>query len=184
MSTIKTNAIQTTAGKPILNSTGSILQVVSARYSDFFSTASTSFTDITGLSLNITPSSTSSKIFLQLSLGRATTNLNNLDYICILRILANGSSSLNINGTAAGSRQTGCMNVNGLAYNADHSPGGWTCSALESPGTISTITYKAQVVCQSATYPFIMNGSPNNTDSANPWNYRAASSLTAWEISG
>jgi hypothetical protein len=41
MSTIKTNAIQTVAGKPILNSTGSILQVVQTVKTDTFSTTST-----------------------------------------------------------------------------------------------------------------------------------------------
>jgi hypothetical protein len=182
MSIIKTNAIQTIAGKPILNSTGSILQVVSARNGDYYSTSSTSFVDITGLSLNITPSSTNSKIFLQLSLGRATTAFNTLDICSVLRVLANGSDAININGNLDGSRIRGCMNVNGLAYNADHSIGGWTCSALESPGTISQITYKVQVACQA--YSFIMNGTANNTNGAQVYWYRTQSSLTAWEVSG
>jgi len=183
LSTVGTKVLNS-SGSPILQQTGSILQVVTARNGDYYSTTSTSFTDITGLSLNITPTSSTSKIFLQLSLGRATTNLNNLDYICVLRILANGSDAININGNSSGSRIRGCMNVQGLAFNADHSPGGWSCSALESPGTTSTITYKAQVVCQGSSYAFIMNGTPNNSDTGATYHYRAQSSLTAWEIAG
>ena len=60
MSTIKTNAIQTVAGKPILNSTGSIIQTVYVR-SDAFTTyaAATSGdgTTISPLGLTITPTS-------------------------------------------------------------------------------------------------------------------------------
>jgi len=41
-----------------------VLQVVSATKTDTFSTSSTSFVDVTGLTANITPSSTSSKIMV------------------------------------------------------------------------------------------------------------------------
>ena len=58
---LKTDTIQTNAGKPILNSSGSILQVVSNFITSDFNTASTSFVS-TGLAQAITPSSTSSKI--------------------------------------------------------------------------------------------------------------------------
>ena len=65
MSTIKTNAIQTVAGKPILNSTGSIIQTVYVR-SDAFTTyaAATSGdgTTISPLGLTITPTSSNSRI--------------------------------------------------------------------------------------------------------------------------
>jgi hypothetical protein len=67
MSTLKTNAIQTVAGKPILNSTGSILQVVNANTNgqtgEISTTSSTYVT--TGLSVTITPISASSKLFVQ-----------------------------------------------------------------------------------------------------------------------
>ena len=64
MSLIKTNAIQTLAGKPILNSTGSILQLKSVTKTDATSTSSQTFGDVSGLSISITPSSTSSKILV------------------------------------------------------------------------------------------------------------------------
>jgi hypothetical protein len=65
MSTIKTNAITTVAGKPILNSTGSILQVVQTVKSDTFSNSTKgSYVAVTGLSATITPTSTTSKILV------------------------------------------------------------------------------------------------------------------------
>ena len=73
MSTLKTNAIQTIAGKPILNSTGSILQVVqvvpSATSVATSGTGSNAFNMTTANSVlvfsgSITPSSTSNKVLI------------------------------------------------------------------------------------------------------------------------
>ena len=92
------------------------------------------------------------------------------------------NSALNINGDSDGSRPKIAMNTQGTAFNADHSQGGFTVSSLESPGTTSTITYKAQVLCQAAANPFIMNGVPNNGNTGNIYHSRGSSSITAWEI--
>ena len=69
MSTIKVDTIQTRAGAVPkasdlgLNVTGNVLQVVQGSYSTEFDTSSTSFVDL-GLNASITPSSTSSKIWI------------------------------------------------------------------------------------------------------------------------
>ena len=174
--------ILNSSGRQILGQSGSILQVQSARTGQYFTSSSTGWTDITGLSVNITPTSTSSKIYLMLSFGRATTQAYNLDMCCGIRVLANGADTLNINGDSDGSRPKIAMNTQGTAFNADHSQGGFTVSSLESPGTTSTITYKAQVLCQAAANPFIMNGVPNNGNTGNIYHSRGSSSITAWEI--
>ena len=44
--------------------TGSVVQTVSATKTDHFETTNTSFTDITGMSVSITPSSSSNKILV------------------------------------------------------------------------------------------------------------------------
>jgi hypothetical protein len=69
MSTLKTNVIQTTAGKPILNSTGSVLQIVNANTNNIsgeITTTSATYVS-SGLSITITPVSASSKLFVQWS---------------------------------------------------------------------------------------------------------------------
>jgi hypothetical protein len=48
---------------------GAVLQVKQTLKTNAFNTASTSFVDVTGLSVNITPSSTSSNILIKVSLG-------------------------------------------------------------------------------------------------------------------
>jgi hypothetical protein len=68
MSTLRVNQIQTDTGKPILNSTGSILQVVNANSvgtSLEVSTSSGSY-ETTGYSVSITPISATSKLYVEL----------------------------------------------------------------------------------------------------------------------
>ena len=72
------NASAAIASSKISGSLGKILQVVSATKTDHFSTTSSSLTEITGLNVTITPSETTSKIYLviDISVGGETS------YIC------------------------------------------------------------------------------------------------------
>ena len=66
MSTIKTNAIQTVASKPLLNSTGSIIQVQYTASSTRTTVDSTSFVEpSSSYRVSITPTSTSNYIILR-----------------------------------------------------------------------------------------------------------------------
>jgi hypothetical protein len=71
MSTIKTNAIQTVAGKPILNSTGSILQIT-----EYHSTSPVTInsTAIKCHEHTITTTSTNSNILVMVNVGRSSNN--------------------------------------------------------------------------------------------------------------
>lgn len=161
---------------------GTVLQVVNGRNGDYFSTNSTSWTDITNMSVTLTPKFATSKFVITIAFGRCTTSAANLDYTAAIRVLRNGSDDVAINGDTAGSRPRSAFNVNGWAYNADHSPGGLGASGYDSPGTTSALTYKVQVICQNASYPFSMNGAVNNANAANTYHARSQSSITVWEI--
>jgi hypothetical protein len=69
MSTVKCNAIQTTANKTILASTGSILKVSSNKLSSNLTTTSTSFV-ASGLITTMTPLNSSSNFYVTLFGGR------------------------------------------------------------------------------------------------------------------
>ncbi len=131
MSLIKTDAIQTLAGKPIVNSTGSVLQVVQATTTTQYSSTSTSFVD-SGLSVTITPKSSSSKILVTADFG----------------VAASTSSAGTIFNLLRGSTQ---LFYRGICYS---SAGGIYSNAaffhLDSPATTSATTYKIQYVTQDA----------------------------------
>jgi hypothetical protein len=77
MSTLRTNAIQTTAGKPILNSTGGILQVVTGTSTTDVITTSNTFV-ASSLFADITPSSSTSRILIMLHSWTRTPGVANI----------------------------------------------------------------------------------------------------------
>jgi len=143
--------------------TGSVLQVVSATKTDTFSTTSTSFVDVTGLSVSITPSSSSSKILVMLTCGSIGNVLNTTK----LNIVRN---STNIAQPASGT----------ISSTINHFPGGSTnsigdcASFLDSPATTSATTYKIQFAVDGSTG--YLNRHTGNTD------YNSVSTITVMEI--
>jgi len=174
MSLIKTDAIQTLAGKPIVNSTGSVLQVVSTVKTDTFSTNST-MADVTGLSVTITPSSSSNKILILVQIGIAGE-----DSGTGVRLLR-GSTNILIGDTAS-SRS---LHSSTGQYMTSSSPHQYNIANtpiifLDSPSTTSATTYKVQAgVLSNVVY---VNRTRYDVDNGNA--SRSASTITAMEIAG
>lgn len=157
-------------------SAGTVLQVVSTAKTDTFSlAATTTFTDITGLSVSITPTSTTSKIYVVVSIGGASMSAGGAQAYRLVR----GSTAIGV-GTAAGTRQpTSFRDFNG-STDGNVAFGGYTFSFLDSPATDSATTYKLQVIVQSGTG--YINQSPSDADTNNVWGTRPASTITVMEI--
>jgi len=157
--------------------TGAVLQVVSTSKSDTFSTTSTSFVDITGLSATITPSSTSSKILITLSVSTGHTASN---YHGNAVKLVRGSTDIHI-GDADGSRVRATIGSN---HHSDYAPTNTqSCTFLDSPSTTSSTTYKAQGVAKQANGQLYINRWGNN-DGDTSTRQRLTSSITLMEIAG
>jgi len=121
---------------------GKILQVVQGTKTSAFSTSSTSWTTVTGLSASITPSSTSSKILVMCSVPYS--NHSNTAFIRLTR----GGTVL-LEGDSAGSRTRAMAASNdwGSEVNADV----FSYTYLDSPATTSSITYYPQVKSDAGT---------------------------------
>jgi hypothetical protein len=150
-----------------------VLQVVSTTKTDTFTTTSTSFVDITGLSLSITPSSASNKIlvFVNLSVGddpSVTTSLSQL---------VRNTTAINI-GDTAGSRTPASQSTKAVSTDSQATQ---AYNFLDSPATTSATTYKVQILTAGATQTTTVNRSKldNNTTS----NARTTSTIVAMEIS-
>lgn len=152
--------------------TGGILQVVSANKTDTFTTTSTSFVDVTGMSVSITPRSTSSKI-LVLTNFDIGSDANAAPDILLLR----GSTSIFI-GDAAGSRTRTSKRAFAAASNTQM-PG--ALQFLDSPSTTSSVTYKIQLRSNSGS-TVTLNRSIGDADNATT--SRSASSITVMEVAG
>jgi len=170
-------------------STGKILQAVNVFKGTRFTTSSTSWTDITDLSISITPSATSSKILLMCSMGAAGVNKNNLDFGNGIRVMrdiggAGYSNDNKLNGATDGNRDRITFRGHGWAYNNDHMPGGVGFNGVDDPSTTSAVTYKVQVICQSSSYAFVLNGNITSGNNSSIAQGRSMTSLIAMEIAG
>lgn len=134
---------------------GIVLQVVQATYSTEQSIASESWNDLTGLTVNITPASASSKMLVMWSV-QGQGNGSGFSVRC----LRNGTSLF-----TPGSFYETLINT-GIARSKN------VHQLLDSPATASTITYKLQAGTHSG-------GAVNFQDGS-----RFLSSITVMELAG
>ena len=156
-----------------LTQPGMVLQVVSTAKTDTFSTTSTSFTPVTGLTATITPSSASNKILIivEMSFGQSSTT-------AFRQMRITGGNSGDYIGDASGSRTRSAFGTRGLHDVASQEQ--VTLSYLDSPSTTSSVTYGIDVLTSTGT--LYLNRTSEDTDSATF--SRTASSITVMEIAG
>jgi hypothetical protein len=148
---------------------GKILQVVSVTKTDVFSTTSTSFTDITGLSASITPSSTSNKILVICNVSGSVSGDSNRG---LLRLLS-GTNAIAI-GDAASNRSRSSCAISSYSWMALSA----SVTHLDSPLSTSSKTYKMQVLTNTGTV--YINRTGSDADSADA--PRTVSSITLMEV--
>ena len=142
-------------GTIVTNKTaGTVLQVISVNQTGEQSTTSTSFTN-TVLSIAITPTSATSKIFL-LYTGSAGNDGSQESYLTFAR-----------NGTNLGGGTAGLMRIWFQGSGSYHF-GGFSMSYLDSPATTSATTYTVQFRTNSGIV-YISSGNARDT-------------FTVWEI--
>lgn len=166
---------------------GAILQVKNVYKGNRFVTTSTSYTDITDLSISITPNSSSNKIIFICHMGAAGTRQSNLDYGQAIRVLrdiggAGFSDDNKLNGASDGARDRISFKGLGWAYNDSHMPGGVGFSGVDDPNTTSAVTYKVQVSAQNSSHPFVLNGNYGDSNGGGVYNARSFTSLIAMEV--
>jgi len=150
---------------------GNIIQVVQTVKSDTTSTTSQTFGDISGLSVNITPSSSSSKILFIADVAIGGDN-NTTHSFKLLR----GSTDIYIADTASNRiRASGAFGHN---YTYGYSQ--VTKTFLDSPSSTSQQTYKVQWRVGYAGTMYL-NRSHQDRDNAN-FEARLVSSLTVMEV--
>ena len=152
---------------------GSVLQVVQTTKTDTFTTSSASFTDLTGMSVSITPSSASNKILVLAKVSVGTDNGTNRAGVKLLR----SSTGIFIGDTS--SSRTPASSAVSSANDDDIED--ISIVFLDSPSTTSSTTYKIQITT-TGSGTICVNRSFNDTDGSGQ--YRTASSITVMEIAG
>ena len=150
---------------------GHVIQTVQTLKTDVFSTSSTSFVDVTGLSVDITPKFSTSKIlvFFNVAVGRSGDSQSTIQLVRQV-----GGSDTIINPVAY--NQGTAMTFNGS------SNAGWdreliTYQVLDAPSTTSQVNYRLRTYFYSSSYVQYVNRCHNSSDAT------GTSALTVQEIS-
>jgi hypothetical protein len=163
-----------TAGELEFADGGKILQIVQSTKTDTDSMTGKTFDDL-GLSVTITPSSSTSKVLIlcSASIGAST------GYDVSLR-LVKGSTPVFI-GDAAGNRTQSTTVFTGNWTTAVYARQNVAINYLDSPATTSATTYKIQARSYLAAGVIYINRG-HNDDNLSDYEARAASSIIAMEV--
>jgi hypothetical protein len=153
--------------------TGKVLQVVQTLKTDTQSfTSSASFSDIVGLSVSITPSSTSSKILVSFSVGAGT----GADQGHLMMQLLRDSTAIGLADAASSrTRNTGIYFNTAVVGQVIQN----NFMILDSPNTTSSVTYKIQGMANSST---VHVNRSNRDNDASTHDGRCSSHITVMEI--
>ena len=174
MSILKVDALQNTSGTAL----NFIRQVKQTVKTNIFSTSSNGFNDVTGLTVDITPMSSSSKILAMCYVNYGTASD---DVRLAARIVReeSGSDTIISQGDASGTRVR-CMwigrhaNLNGAQLQAN-------IHILDSPATTNTLTYKFQTGRMDGGL-LVINDGRNDANAST--HGRPISTITVMEVAG
>jgi hypothetical protein len=154
---------------------GKVAQVLQTIKTDTFTTSSNTFTDITGLSVSITPSSATSKIYVSFTVnGASDTDVSNSTGA--IRLMRD-STAIAI-GDAAGNRQRASGTNSTRLITGQSIQMNSVVNFLDSPATTSAVTYKMQALILGGA--FYLNRSDDDSDDSTL--SRTVSTITVMEI--
>mgnify|MGYP003149060097 CR=1 FL=1 len=176
MSTLKVNNITNTSGNPDIGNVGKILQIQSTTKTDSYSATSTSTaTDITGLSVNITPTGASHKVLVLFNVSMAVDSNFGGQGIILVR-----NSTQICMATDFGSRTPSTIKAIGGGASSTYYAVSHGQNFLDSPNTTNQVTYKLQHIDASTNNGIYINREYYSGDSAGYGRY--TSSITVFEL--
>ena len=165
-----------TLGNTLSAGAGTVLQVVQATVTDHVASSITSATNVAGLSANITPSSTSSKVLVNFSIF-----MNASDSTGVFANLCKDGSTLGPVGDTTGSATRATVGHGEANATGSFIPAGSHCvfQYLDSPNTTSEVIYHIQAWASQGT--LYIGRTVNNSSSDN---ISVPGQITATEIAG
>ena len=155
-----------------LRSPGSVVQTLSTTKTDAFSTNSTSFVDITGLSVDITPTSTSSKVLVQfvIACGNDAATQNRFE---LVRQVGGSDTSINPNEMDS---STAMFYVDADGSNETYTRAQVAYNFLDSPSTTGQVNYRLRTKIYSSSVTQYVNRAAYNSNTI------GSSTITVMEI--
>ena len=161
--------------------TGKIAQVQNVAKSDTFSTNTTSAdgVHISGMQVNITPSASSSKVLVTVSLGAVgcSTSASRSSTFQLFR----GGTQI-AEGDASGSRPRVTFRSWMTSGDTNHALGGLSFTFLDTPNTTGALSYKLHMSGTHDSQTFFLNRSGADGNGGNNYQSRTISTMQAMEV--
>ena len=159
---------------------GGVVQTKSTHKADTFTTTSTTYTDVTGLNVDITPTSSSNKILVLANISFGG-NTNLYGFGRLVRTISGGSATAIGSGNASSNRtQAGFPIQNIDLGNAVYHVKESSFMFLDSPNTTTSTNYKIQCFTHSSGSSLFINR-PQNDDNSS-YIGRFSSNIIAMEV--
>ena len=172
MSQIKVNSIIPVSGVPT-GGGGGIVQILTSTKVDTFTTTSSTYADVSGLSVSITPTSTSNKIYIVVTVHNGGEGGS----YCGYRVLRD--STIVTQGThATGNRSNVTF---GGRIDQPYESMMNSFNFLDSPATTSATTYKVQMSSLFASRMVTLNRT--NDDANETYSMSGTCTITVMEVS-
>ena len=177
-SKLRVDSILPVDGAPT-NGGGGIIQVKQTVKTDTFSSSSETFTDVTGLSVSITPKFSTSKIMVSYS-GCGGSGQNRVGHIRLVRVVG-GTETTDIflgdqGATTSQARASSTFSQTNTYYVSSFSG-----TFIDSPSTTSAVTYKLQLAAGDQNYEVHVGKSHDNSNEFS--RSKTPSQITVMEIS-
>jgi len=178
MSELRTNRIVPRDGLAS-GASGGIIQVKQTVKTDTFSTLNETFTDVTGLSVSITPTRSDSKIMVSYS-GCGGSNQNRVGHIRLARVIGGTTTTDIFIGDQSGASQAQASSS--FVQTNTYYVSSFTGTFIDSPSTTDAVTYKLQLAAGDQDYQVHIGRSHDNNNEFS--RSTTPSQITVMEISG
>ena len=176
-SKLRVDSILPVDGAPT-NGGGGIIQVKQTVKTDTFSTLNETFTDVTGLSVSITPKFSTSKIMVSYS-GCGGSNQNRVGHIRLARVIGGTTTTDIFIGDQSGASQAQASST--FVQTNSYYVSSFTGTFIDSPSTTSAVTYKLQLAAGDQDYQVHVGRSHDNNNEFS--RSTTPSQITVMEIS-
>ena len=176
-SKLRVDSILPVDGAPT-NGGGGIIQVKQTVKTDTFSTLSETFTDVTGLSVSITPKFSTSKIMVSYS-GCGGSGTNRVGHIRLARVIGGTTTTDIFIGDQSGASQAQASSS--FVQSNTYFVSSFSGTFIDSPSTTSAVTYKLQLAAGDQDYQVHVGRSHDNNNEFS--RSTTPSQITVMEIS-
>ena len=176
-SKLRVDSILPVDGAPT-NGGGGIIQVKQTVKTDTFSTLSETFTDVTGLSVSITPKFSTSKIMVSYS-GCGGSGTNRVGHIRLARVIGGTTTTDIFIGDQSGASQAQASSS--FVQTNTYYVSSFSGTFIDSPSTTSAVTYKLQLAAGDQDYQVHVGRSHDNNNEFS--RSTTPSQITVMEIS-